>query len=109
MNKTWQVFLEAISLQTPRGRLFVALTANIIIFSVPYHWLANLSLYKQLGIDSPTIGLTRAYWLLLHGHLAEAWTRNWLIFPVMAVAWSIVALDVYSLGRTKASSAVNSL
>lgn len=91
-----RLFLETISLQTKRGRLLFAFIANVLIFVAPYSLLSNLSLYKHLGLTwMPSIGLTRAYWHLLHGHLAAAWERNWLIFPVMMVAWSIVALDIY--------------
>lgn len=93
------VFLETISLQTARGRLIFAGIANCLLLVVPYHWLDNLSIYKHLGVHSPSIGLTRAYWLLIHGHLAESWSRNWLIFPVIAVGWSIVALDIYNIRK----------
>ncbi len=97
MRKAFAFALEVISLQTERGRLVFALMAHVVLLIVPYAWLSNLSLYKLLGINSPTIGLTRAYWLLIHGRPADAWERNWLIFPVMAVGWSIVALDVWHL------------
>lgn len=100
MKRFLALFLETISLQTARGRLLFAGTAHLLLVIVPYHWLDNLSLYKHLGIHhSPSIGLTRAYWLILHSHLAESWQRNWMIFPVLAVGWSIVALDCYQLLR----------
>lgn len=85
-------------MQSPRGRLAVAALVHLALFFVPYRWLTNLSLYKLLGLNwVPSIGLTRAYWLLLHGDLVAAWQRNWFIFPVLTVMWSIVALDTYSI------------
>jgi len=93
-----KLLIEIVTLQTARGRLVFASIAHLLLFVVPYAWLADLSLYKRVGLDwAPSIGLTRAYWLLLHGDLAAAWGRNWLIFPVLAVGWSIVGLDVYRL------------
>lgn len=93
-----KILIEAITLQSPRGRIIIATTVHFVLAIVPYSWLANLSLYKLIGIDwAPSIGLTRAYWLLLHGDLAGAWQRNALLFPVLAVMWSIVALDVYKI------------
>lgn len=103
--KTKQLVAETITLSTPRGRLIFALTANIAIFASRYHWLSNLSLYQRLGLDwAPSIGLTRAYWKVLHGDLAGAWERNWLIFPVMTVLWCIVALDLYALVRGRGAA-----
>lgn len=97
-----KLLIETITLQSPRGRLIVASLTHLVLFLVPYSWLANLSLYKLLGLDwAPSIGLTRSYWLLLHGNLTGAWERNWLIFPILAVMWSIVALDIYSCLKAK--------
>lgn len=91
-----KLVLEILTLQSPRGRLIAAALVHLVLYIVPYAWLANLSLYKLVRLDwVPSIGLTRAYWLLLHGDLAAAWQQNPLIFPILAVMWSIVALDVY--------------
>lgn len=92
--------LEIITLQSARGRLGFAALAHTIILAVPFGWLSNLSLYKALGLDwMPSIGLTRAYWQLLHGHLTAAWEQNWLIFPVITVGWLIIVLDIYRLAK----------
>jgi hypothetical protein len=105
-----EIILEIITLRTARGRLFFALFAHIILMIIPYAWLQDLSLYKKIRVNSPSIGLTRAYWLILHGELIDAWQRNWMIFPVLAVGWSIVILDIYQIYlRIKRDSMINSL
>lgn len=96
-----KLVVEIVTLSTPRGRVIFAVLANSIIFTSKYQMLGNLSLYQRLGLDwVPSIGLTRAYWLLLHGDFVGAWERNWLIFPVMMIGWSIVALDVYKIFKS---------
>jgi len=94
MKTKRRLALEIISLSTARGRLAAFGLATSAIFFSQYHWLANLSLYGHLGIDSPSIGLTRAYWLLIHGNPVAAWERNPLIFLVLAVGLPLIALDV---------------
>ena len=67
------------------------------IYLSHYHWLDHLSLWGNLGWkQAPSIGLTRAYWLLLHGNAVAAWHRNWLIYAVLAVGLPIILKDVYN-------------
>jgi hypothetical protein len=85
---------EIITLGTSRGRVLAWLLLSAVIFAVPYAWLAHLSLWQHLGWHgAPSIGLTRAYWLLLHGRPTQAWQRNWLIVPVCAIGLPIIARD----------------
>jgi hypothetical protein len=103
LMKLRTVFLETIALQSPRGRIIFAVLAILFIYLSPYRWFESLSLYKRAGLTwVPSIGLTRSFWHLIHGDLAAAWERNWLIFPVIFVGLSIVALDIYKLLRKTA-------
>lgn len=69
---------------------------SIVLFFVPYNFLekAKLSLYERFHIPSPSIGLTRAYWKLIHGDIYGAWQRNKLIFVVLSL---LIAILVYDL------------
>lgn len=92
--------IEIISLSTPMGRLICFLFVTCIVFLSRYHWLANLSLWQRIGWEwAPSIGLTRAYWLVLHGHIGAAWQRNWLIFPVMLIVGILIIKDIRSVVR----------
>lgn len=91
-------FIELISLSTPRARLCFWATVTFIIIVLPYRFFENLSLWQRLGWDSaPSIGLTRAYWLLIHGDISGAWGRNRLIFAVVAVGLPILIIDFYKI------------
>jgi hypothetical protein len=93
------MFIEIITLQTPRGRLMFFLFASVLIYVAPYEVLSRLSLWQAIGIDSPSIGLTRAYWYLLHGDFSAALERNKLILAVLAVGVPMLLLDMYKLIR----------
>lgn len=94
-----RLFLETVGLQSPRGRLLFFGLATIAIFVAPYNWLANLSVWQALGVPSPSIGLTRAYHLLLHGDFVAAWDRNPLIFVVLFIGLPLLAFDLGRLYR----------
>jgi len=82
-----RLLLEIIGLSTARGRVTFVFAASVMVYFVPFRWLAGLSLWQRLGLDwMPSIGLTRAYWLLLHGRVDEARALNGLIVPVVAIA-----------------------
>lgn len=90
--------VELMSLSTPRARLVFWALATALIFILPYRLFENVSLWKRLGWESaPSVGLTRAYWLLIHGDASGAWARNKLIFVVIAVGLPILAIDVYKI------------
>lgn len=95
------IFVETVGLQSPRGRLLFFGIISSGIFVVPYGWLSSLSLWQYLGIQSPSIGLTRAYWRILHGDLVGAYERNWLIFVVLAIGLPLLAIDIITLLRTR--------
>lgn len=86
---------EVITLGTARGRVLAWALASVVIFSVPYYWLNDLSLWQHLGWHgAPSIGLTRAYWLLLHAQPVHAWQRNWLIAPVCVIGVPLIVNDM---------------
>jgi hypothetical protein len=85
--------VEFIGLQSARGRLFFFATITIIIYLAPYHLLGHLSIWQALHIPSPSIGLTRAYHLFLHGDFGGAWERNKLIYLVFAVGFPVLMRD----------------
>lgn len=96
-SSKFQLIREVLALETPRGRLLVFGVLTLAIFFSHYHWFDHLSLWGDLGIHAPSVGLTRAYWLVLHGHLAAAWHRNCLIYLVLVVGLPLLALDITRL------------
>jgi len=101
MAAVWRHVTDVIGLQTPAGRLVFFLLASAAIFLAPYDWLSHLSLWQHLGIPSPSIGLTRAYHLLLHGDPIAAWQRNRLIYLVLLIGVPLLARDVILLIRSR--------
>lgn len=89
-----RIGLNIIGLQTPEGRLLFFGLVSLFVFLAPYEWLANLSIWQYLGIPMPSIGLTRAYHLLLHGDYVGAWDRNKLIFLVLAIGLPMLFRDL---------------
>lgn len=96
-----KLLIEIIGLQTPRGRLLFFAIVSLAVFISPFEWLSNLSIWQRLDIPSPSIGLTRAYWHLLHLDPVSAWQRNKLIFLVIAFGSVILLRDAYMLFRSK--------
>lgn len=93
-----QAALDIIGLQTPSGRLILFSLASAIIFVLPQSVLGEFSLWARIGLENaPSVGLTRAYNHVLHGNLAEAWTRNALIFVVLAVGLPLLVNDAVKL------------
>ena len=90
--------LEMVSLQTARGRLLTFLGLTAAVFVSHYHWLDHLSLWGNLGFKhAPSVGLTRAYWLLLHGQPVAAWHRNWLIYLILCIGLPLLARDIRAM------------
>ncbi len=107
LSKAKRLFIELISLNTPYARISFWAIITFLVFIAPYRWLGNLSVWQKLGWDSaPSIGLTRAYWLLIHGNPMAAWHRNSLIYLVILIGLPILAVDVYKIwhGQNKVSS-----
>lgn len=93
-------FLGLIGLQTPQARLAVITGVSIALRFVSYENLIkapSISLYSHLGLPSPSIGLTRAYWLLIHGNFKAAWNMNKLVYLVGFVLFGIVVADITRL------------
>lgn len=101
ITKLKSVLIETVGLLTPRGRLIFFGITSSAIFLAPYSWLSNLSLWQYIGIQSPSIGLTRAYWRVLHGDLVGAYERNWLILAVLAIGLPLLAIDLIKLIRSR--------
>lgn len=91
------LLIEIVGLQSPRGRLLFFVIISLAIFLIPYNWLSHLSIWQALHIPSPSIGLTRAYHLLLHGDISGAWNRNKLIFIVLALGLIVLLKDSFSV------------
>ena len=90
-----KLFIETIGLQTPRGRLLFALVLSIVIFLYnPAQWPVQLSIWSLLGIPSPSIGLTRAYYEVLHLRFIDAWELNALIYVVVAIGCLVLVRDI---------------
>lgn len=105
------VLRETISLQTPRGRLLFFIVASAAIFLTPYDVLGHLSIWQHVGFDrAPSIGLTRAYWLVLHLDISSAYSRNPLIFVVLAIGLPLLIKDALSIwkGRQKVKALTSS-
>ncbi len=97
-----EFLVECISLKTPKGRLTTFLVITILVFFAPYNRLSHLSAWPMLGWKSaPSIGLTRAYHLFLHGKILLAWHRNWLIYPVITIWVFILAKDMIKIYQQK--------
>ena len=93
-----QLIKEIVSLSTPRGRLILLSGITVGIYFSEYEWFSDLSLWQRVGWETaPSIGLTRAYWLVLHGQFTDAWNRNLLIYPVLVAVLSLVMLDILKI------------
>ena len=99
MKQVRKILFEIIGLSSPKGRLLFFMLASIAIFSLPAKSSITLSVWKNLGIQAPSIGLTRAYRYLLHGDVQNAWLQNKLIFIVLFVGGIILVRDVIALVR----------
>jgi hypothetical protein len=91
-----KLLFEILGLQTPRGRLLFFALVSLLIFLTPYEVLANFSIWHKIGFESaPSIGLTRAYWHILHLDIEAAYKVNRLIFIVMAIGVPILMHDAW--------------
>ena len=52
------------------------------------------------GLDCPGCGMTRAAWLLMHGHPIQSLKQNPFLFVVIVAAYMLLAeMSPYMLGR----------
>lgn len=101
------MLINALGLQSPSGRLVAFGAVSTLVYLLPYNFVGQFSLWSRLGWESaPSIGLTRAYWLLLHGHPVSAWRRNWLIYLVLAILLPLLASDIWRLKQRRAERIV---
>lgn len=97
MKKAKNLTLETVGLMTPRGRLLFFTVVTTIVLFTPAVWPVKVSIWQQLKIPSPSIGLTRAYRRLLHGDFLGAWDQNKLIYAVVAIGGGVLVRDAISL------------
>ena len=98
MKSTLQKAVRILSMQSPQDRLIFFGTLPFAIWIISnLSFMPSLSIYSHLGIPSPSIGLTRAFWRLLSGEFVEAWELNALIYPAVLVTICIVAKDIYTV------------
>lgn len=91
-------YLGFLTLSTPRQRVTAWLLLTVGIFLSDVRWFENLSLYKRVGLEwMPSIGLTRAYWYLVHGDFTAAWQMNKLIYAVVLLGGSLVLYDIWRI------------
>lgn len=97
-------FLNTVGLQTPIARLGVIGIGTLGLYVISYSALLKLptlSVFSRLQIPSPSIGLTRAYWYLIHGQFANAWRMNKLIYIVAVVLVVLVTKDILSFRKSR--------
>lgn len=92
-----RVLIETVGLSSPRGRIIFFVLISAAIFAMPPRWPVTFSVWHRLGIASPSIGLTRAYRLVLHGDFIHAWQQNKLIYVVILVGGVVLAQDVRTI------------
>ncbi len=90
-----QVNLNAVVIYAITSFITIALLGLCIVPSLEVLVkIPDLSLFRRIGIPySPTYGLTRAIWCLLHGELNLAVKYNRFIFfffPILAYQYSLL-------------------
>ncbi len=101
LNPFKKVLFEVIGLSTARGRLVFFVVLSVIVFLMPPRWPVTFSIWQWLHVPSPSIGLTRAYRLVLHGDIAAAWQQNKLIFAVLIVGGILLIKDILTIIKNR--------
>ena len=78
------------------------------IYMAPFDVLSRLSLWQYLHIPSPSIGLTRSYWLILHGQYIQAWHFNPLIYAVLLIGMPMLAFDAIKVYQHRKNRPIQS-
>ena len=69
----------------------------LVWLSAYFHRPVQLCLVKRLtGVACPTCGFTRGALSLFHGHPAQAWLYNPLLYSVLALFFAVTAVRVIS-------------
>ena len=69
----------------------------LVWLSAHFHRPVQLCLVKRLtGVACPSCGFTRGALSLLHGHPAQAWLYNPLLYSVLALLFAATAVRIIS-------------
>ena len=69
----------------------------LVWLSAHFHRPVQLCLVKRLtGVECPTCGFTRGVVSLLHGHIAQAWLYNPLLYFALALFFTTTAVRIVS-------------
>jgi hypothetical protein len=72
-----------------------ALGSALVWLSAYFHKPVELCLVKRLtGVACPSCGFTRGALSLLHGHIAQAWLYNPLLYSVLALFSAAMAVRI---------------
>ncbi|HUT46712.1 MAG TPA: DUF2752 domain-containing protein [Sedimentisphaerales bacterium] len=76
----------------------------LVWLSAHFHRPVQLCLVKHLtGVPCPTCGFTRGALSLLHGHPAQAWFYNPLLYSVLALFSAAIAVRIIWARRLRIS------
>lgn len=83
------------------GVVALALFTAYVYFSNPFEGRVTICVFHALtGLDCPGCGMTRAAWLLMHGHPIQSLKQNPFLFVVIVAAYMLLAeMSPYMLGR----------
>lgn len=72
-----------------------------VYFHNPFEGGVTLCMFHALaGLDCPGCGMTRAAWLLMHGHPIQSLAQNPFLFVIFIAAYmGIAELSPYLIGR----------
>lgn len=101
VQRIMKIVLETLGLSSARGRLIFFVLISLCVFVLPPKLPVSFSVWQRMGEPAPSIGLTRAYRLVLHGDLSAAWQQNKLIYVVIVVGGAILIKDVMNLAGAK--------
>ena len=75
--------------------VWFSLGALLVLLSAHFHRPVQLCLLKHLtGVACPTCGFTRGALSFLHGHPAQAWLYNPLLYTVLVLFSAAVAVRI---------------
>ena len=101
--------LSVFSLSRPVHRVLVLGFLGLALTVVPLYVLESLpsiSIWQRLFGWSPSTGITRGAWALLHGDVETAVAFNFLSIPAVIIAAGIFAKDCITLMRSRTRAKV---
>jgi hypothetical protein len=70
---------------------------TLVWLSARFHRPVQLCLIKHVtGVPCPTCGFTRGALSFIHGHIAQAWLYNPLLYSVLALFFAATAVRIIS-------------